>query len=125
MAATARLIVMMEEDEKATLEARAQAAKISTAEFVRRRLFGRGEPEEEALLQVLAELKPVVQKACETIDANLAEIRVLRGAGDEKDTYAAKQAHGDLTRAELVSIAERLQSEPSNPGTVRRRGVRP
>jgi hypothetical protein len=41
MAATARLIVMMEKDEKAALDAQAEAAQVSTAEFVRRRLFGR------------------------------------------------------------------------------------
>lgn len=125
MAATARLIVMLEADEKAALEARAQAAKVSTAEFVRRRLFGRGEPEEEAFLQVLADLKPLVRKACKTIDANLAEIRALRESGDRQEARAAAHACGELTRDELAAIADRLQLQPRKPSAARRRGARP
>ena len=56
MPATARLIVMMAPDEKTALEAQADAANVSTAEFVRRRLFGRGAPEEQTMVQMLAEL---------------------------------------------------------------------
>lgn len=41
--------------------------RISTAEFVRR-LFGRGEPEEQTFLAMLAELKPLVRNACKIID---------------------------------------------------------
>lgn len=124
MAATARLIVMMEQDEKAALDAQAEAAKVSTAEFVRRRLFGREEPEERAFLQMLAELKPLVRKACKTIDANLAEVRALRQSGDEQDTRAAERARGELTRDELASVAERVQFGPRQPSAARRRGAR-
>lgn len=124
MAATARLIVMMEEEEKAALETQARAAKVSTAEFVRRRLFGRGEPEEDALLHILADLRPVVHKACETIDSNLAEIRALRESGTARDARAAERAKGELTSAELATIADGLRLTPQNRSAARRRGGR-
>lgn len=124
MAATARLIVMMEQDEKAALEAQAEAAKVSTAEFVRRRLFGRGEPEERAFLEMLAELKPLVRNACKTIDANLAEIRALRESADRRDAEATRHARGELTREELAAIAERMQLVPHSRSAGRRRGAR-
>lgn len=124
MAATARLIVMMGPDEKAALEAQAEAAKVSTAEFVRRRLFAREEPEERGFLQMLAELKPLVRTACKTIDANLAEIRALRQSGDEWDARAAERARGELTHDELASIADRMPLVPRRPPAARRRRAR-
>lgn len=124
MAATARLIVMMEEDKKAALESEARALNVSTAEFVRRRLFGRAEPEEEALLQLLAELRPFVRKARRTLDANLAEIRALRENAARQDAQVAKRARGELTHGELASVAERLQLAPEGPYAKKRRGGR-
>ncbi len=109
MAATARLIVMMAEDEKAALEAQAADARVSTAEFVRRRLFGRGQPEERAFLEMLAELKPRVRKACKAVDADLAAIRALRERSDDRDVAAAERARHELSPDELASIADRLQ----------------
>ncbi len=109
MAATARLIVMMAEDEKAALEAQAADARVSTAEFVRRRLFGRGQPEERAFLEMLAELKPRVRKACKTVDADLAAIRALRERSHDSDVAAAERARQELSPHELAAIADRLQ----------------
>jgi hypothetical protein len=109
LAATARLIVMMAEDEKAALEAQAADARVSTAEFVRRRLFGRGQPEERAFLEMLAELKPRVRKACKTVDADLAAIRALRERSHASDVAAAERARQELSPHELAAIADRLQ----------------
>jgi hypothetical protein len=109
LAATARLIVMMAEDEKAALEAQAADARVSTAEFVRRRLFGRGQPEERAFLEMLAELKPRVRKACKTVDADLAAIRALRERSHDSDVAAAERARQELSPHELAAIADRLQ----------------
>ncbi len=120
MPATARLIVMVEKDEKAALEARAKAANLSTAELVRRHLFGRTDPEEEAFLQVLAELKPMVRKACRTIDQNLAAIRSQREGAHERETRLAKRTRGELADDELASIADRLQLGATNSSTRRR-----
>lgn len=124
MAATARLIVMMEQDEKAALEAQAEAAEVSTAEFVRRRLFSRREPEEETFLELLAELKPRVRNAAKTIHANLSEIRALRQSGDERDAQIAARVRGELTSSELSAITDRLQVLPRARVTGRRRGAR-
>ena len=124
MAATARLSVMMERDEKAALEAQAEAAEVSTAEFVRRRLFSRGEPEEETFLELLAELKPRVRNAAKTIDANLSEIRALRQSGGKRDAQVAARARGELTPSELSAITNRLQVLPRARVVARRRGAR-
>lgn len=124
MPATARLIVMMEQDEKAALEAQAEEAKVSTAEFVRRRLFGRAEPEEHTFVEMLAELKPLVRRACKTIDANLAEIRALRESTGRRDAQVAKRARAELTGDELEAIADRIQSVPRPVAAGRRRGAR-
>jgi hypothetical protein len=124
MAATARLIVMMEEHEKATLEARAEDANVSTAEFVRRRLFGRGEPEERALLEMLGEIRPLVRKASRAIDADLAEIRSLRESGRTRDARAAEQTRRELTRDELALIADRMRLGPPTRPAARRRRTR-
>jgi Mobilization protein NikA len=124
MAATARLIVMMEQDEKAALETQAEAANVSTAEFVRRRLFGRGEPEEHAFLEMLAELKPLVTNARKTIDANLVDIRALRESAGRRDAQAARHARSELTRPELSAVADRLQLGAPARAARRRRGAR-
>jgi hypothetical protein len=123
MPATARLIVMMEPDEKAAVEAQAEAARVSTAEFVRRRLLGRGEPEEQAFLEMLAELKPLVRKACAAIDANLAAIRAVRESAGRRDARVARQASGELTEAELSALADRMQLAPRPRPAGRRRGA--
>ena len=124
MAATARLIVMMEQEEKAALEAQAEAAQVSTAEFVRRRLFGRGQPEEHTFLEMLAELKPLVRNANKTIDANLAEIRAMREINDTRDAQVAARARSELTGSELSAIADRLELVRHASATERRRGAR-
>jgi hypothetical protein len=124
MAATARLIVMMEQDEKAALEAQAEAARVSTAEFVRRRLFGRGQPEENTFLEMLAELKPLVRNASKTIDANLVEIRAMREINDKRDAQVAARARGELTGSELSAIADRLKLVRRTRAVGRRRGAR-
>lgn len=132
MAATARLIVMMEAAEKAALQARAEAARVSTAEFVRRRLFGGAGPEEQAFLETLAGLKPLVRRAYKTIDANLTDIRRLRESGGRRDAEVARNARAELTRDELASLARRLEAAhgsapagatPAPPGATRGRAV--
>ena len=123
MPATSRLIVMMDPKEKADLEARAEAEQVSTAEFVRRRLFGRAAPEERAFLEMLAELKPLVRRAVRTIDANLADIRALRTSRPESDVAASDRARAELTSEEIAAVAAHLQLG-ALPSGLARRGTR-
>jgi hypothetical protein len=112
MPATARLIVMMQDDEKSALEAQAAAAQVSTAELARRRLFGREAPDEEALRQLLTILRPVVRRAGRALDANLVEIRRLRGAAAARDAAVVERARREMTVDELDAIAERVAVTP-------------
>jgi hypothetical protein len=114
VAVTARLIVLMEPDEKASLDAEAAAAHVSTAEFVRRRLAGRVTPD-------LTALEPHVHAACRTIDANLADIRATRANAETRDQEVARRARLALSRAELAAVADRLSLSPR---AVRRRRAR-
>jgi hypothetical protein len=116
MPATARLIVMMEDEEKSALEAQAAAADVSTAELARRRLFHRDEPEAEALRDLLATLKPVVRRASRMIDANLVQIREMRDATAARDAAIVERTRREMTAGELDAIADRL-------GPVPRRGA--
>lgn len=113
MPATARLIVMLEEEQKAALEAEARAAAVSTAELVRRRLFAPLQPEEDAFLRALADVGPVVRKACDILVADLAEIRLMREGAASAETLAAERARGALTREELEAVADRLRLDPA------------
>ena len=112
MAATARLIVLMEPEEKASLDAEAAAARVSTAEFVRRRLAGRVAPDEQSLLELLARLEPHVRAACTTIDANLADIRASRTSAEARDAEVARRARLSLSKSELAAVADRLALSP-------------
>jgi hypothetical protein len=123
MAATARLIVLMPDEEKAALEAQAAAANVSTAELARRRLFGREDADELALRQLLAVLKPVTRKAGRILDGNLAQIRALRARIEVRDAEVTSRARGALSRDELDAVAERLHLLPE-PAAGRRRGGR-
>lgn len=123
MPATARLIVMMEEADKAAIEAEADAANLSTAEFVRRRLLGRGEPEERAFVEMLAELKPLVRRAAGTIEANLVAIRTLRRTAEARDAGAAARARREVTPGDLQAVADRLRLG-RRAAAGRRRGAR-
>jgi hypothetical protein len=102
----------MEPEEKASLDAEAAAARVSTAEFVRRRLAGRVAPDEQSLLELLARLEPHVRAACTTIDANLADIRASRTSAEARDAEVARRARLSLSKSELAAVADRLALSP-------------
>jgi hypothetical protein len=120
MPATARLIVLMEPQEKASLDAEAAAARVSTAEFVRRRLTGRISPDEQLLLELLIGLEPQMLAACQAIDANLSDIRASRSGAEARDAEVARRARLALGRSELAAVADHLALSP--PAVRRRRG---
>lgn len=121
MPATARLIVLMKPEEKASLDAEAATARVSTAEFVRRRLAGRIAPDEQEFLDLLAALEPHVHAACKRIDANLADIRASRTGADARDAEVARRARRAFNKSELAAVADRLMLWPR---PVRRRRAR-
>ena len=84
---------------------------------------GRAQPEENAFLEMLAELKPLVRNASKTIDANLVEIRAMREINDKRDSQVTARARGELTGSELSAIADRLKLVRRARAVGRRRGA--
>lgn len=116
MAASQTLTIRLEPGEKARVaRAAEQEGNANVSDYVRQRLFGRQPSDaDQALLQMLAEIKPMVTRAIRTIDVNLAEIRKLRDDRPKRDDAAvAERARHELNAVELAAIADRLQLHAS------------
>ena len=110
MAATEQLIVRLNRKQKAQVASEAKRSNSTISDYVRRRLFDKDLPDaDQALIQVLAELKPKVKQAVRAIDANLSKIRQLRNVAGDRDEKAATHARNELSTDELAAAAERLQ----------------
>jgi mobilization protein NikA len=123
MAATEQLIVRLDRREKAQVASEAKRSDSTISDYVRRRLFDKDLPDaDQALIQVLAELKPRVKQAVRAIDANLTKIHQLRNSATERDGSAATRARAELSTDELAAVADRLQlQEPAvRPASPRR-----
>lgn len=83
MAATARLVVQMTPQEKASLDARARQAGLPTAEFVRRRIgsddLDEHRAEIEALLSGLEAAAPTI---LQSLDSSIARAKALEAELD-------------------------------------------
>lgn len=117
MAVTEQINVRLEPGERERVAEAARRSNTTVSSYVRQRLFGR-QPDnaDAALLNMLAEMKPMVSRALHTIDSNLAEIRRLRDDRPERDDAAvAERARREFNPVELAAIAERLQLAPPPP----------
>lgn len=117
MAVTEQINVRLEPGERERVAEAARRSNTTVSSYVRQRLFGR-QPDnaDAALLNMLAEMKPMVSRALHTIDSNLAEIRRLRDDRPERDDAAvAERARREFNPVELAAIAERLQLAPLPP----------
>lgn len=123
MAATEQLIVRLDRKEKAQVANEAKRSDSTISDYVRRRLFDKDLPDaDQALIQVLAEIKPRVKQAVRAIDANLTKIHQLRNSAADRDGKAATRARTELLTDELAAVADRLQLQtPSKrPASSRR-----
>lgn len=123
MAATEQLNIRLEPGEKERVARAAQREGSATvSDYVRLRLFGRQPSDaDQALLQMLAEIKPMVNRAIRTIDVNLAELRKLRDDRPMRDDAAvAERARRELNAVELAAVADRLQLQASPAPRVRK-----
>lgn len=129
MAATEQINIRLEPGERERVAAAARLSNTSVSSYVRQRLFDRAPGNADAaLLHMLAEMKPMVSRALNTIDKNLTEIRRLRDDRPKRDDAAvAERARREFNPVELAAIAERLQLAPPPPAPVARarKGARP
>ncbi|WP_045762271.1 plasmid mobilization protein [Xanthomonas albilineans] len=123
MAATEQLNIRVKpgEKERVARDARREGSS-NVSDYVRQRLFGHQPSDaDQALLGMLAEIKPMVTRAIRTIDVNLAEIQKLRdGIGSCDDVAVAERARNELNAVELAAVAERLQLQPLPARRVRK-----
>jgi hypothetical protein len=82
VSASARLVVQMTPTEKTSLDQRAQKAGLTTSEFVRRRIGGRDNMEEnrEEIEALLAAIENAAPNILQTLDDAIAEANALRTA---------------------------------------------
>lgn len=124
MAVTEQINVRLEPGERERVAEAARRSNTTVSSYVRQRLFGR-QPNnaDAALLNMLAEMKPMVTRALHTIDSNLVEIRRLRDNAPKRDDAAvAERARHEFNPVELAAIAERLQLAPRLPSAPATRG---
>lgn len=111
MAVTEQINVRLEPGERERVAEAARRSNTTVSAYVRQRLFGKQPNNADvALLNMLAEMKPMVTRAMRTIDGNLAEIRRLRDDQAQLDDAAViERARRELNPVELAAVAERLQ----------------
>jgi hypothetical protein len=110
VAATTQLIVRMDPIEKKRVVKDAKRSDRTLSDYVRAKLLTDDLTEEESMLQsVLAELRPTVESALRSIDANLLAIQELRNQAEGRTTGVADRARKELDADELAAVAERLQ----------------
>lgn len=126
MAVTEQLIVRLDRNEKQQVAREAKRSDSTISDYVRRRLFDKDLPDaDQALIQVLAELKPMVKRAVRAIDANLAKIHQLRESASDSVEKVAARVRPELSPDELVAVADRLQLQaPAPRPAVQRRAAR-
>lgn len=121
MAATARLVVMLEPDDKRKLEADANDAKVSVAELVRRRVRGTSAGDEQAFMEALVDLGTRVdelthrmgmrEKRDASLDSEQAEqlkkVRALTTKALRSGRFATLGDVASALEAEFASINSR------------------
>lgn len=107
MPATARLIVMMDPDDKRKLVASAKAQKVSVAKLARERLIGSADPDERLFLETVVELGQKAQRIFAEADARQAREAVARAEQPAREAairakveaaFAATRAQKKLRR---------------------------
>lgn len=111
MPVTEQLNIRLAPGEKQRVAEAARRSDSTVSDYVRQRLFGRQvDDADQALLEMLADIKPMVARAIRTIDGNLAKIQTLRAAKEPRDDAGvAERARKELDQAELAVVADRLQ----------------
>lgn len=126
MPVTEQLNIRLEPGEKRRVAEAARRSDSTVSAYVRQRLFGRQvDDTDQALIEMLAEIKPMVSRVMHAIDGNLAEIQKLRVAKELcDDVGVAEQARNELSQAELAAVADRLQLTAPAPRRAARRANR-
>lgn len=114
MAATARLVLMMDAAAKKRLESEARKEKVSVAEIARRRLAGGRDPDTQATLDAIARLGKTADQVFAGADARVAresqaeerhEAMLATARKDVEDAFARWSPASGKTRRSGPGIA--------------------
>ena len=113
MTKTVRLNLMVSPEEKATIDARAKRANLTTSELVRRAVeIYDPEVDMEALSALAEELGAVAERMERKLDANLAAIAALRSRLNDRAALKAAataelEASGQVWPFDVPAIGQR------------------
>lgn len=105
----ARLVVLMDPEDKRELEERARQGNVSLAEVVRRRLSSEPDPDEAAFFEALSELGQSARQATAAIEADLADARQMRATQADGDEKVRRAVRSGLPADELTALAQWLR----------------
>lgn len=114
MAATERVVVLMEPSQKLRLTKQARAAGLSVGEYIRNRALD----EDEILKALIAELKASTAKAITAIDETLARMDAREKARAEREAEIRAEVEAQLAGIDMDAVA-RLFAPLRNQPTVR------
>lgn len=123
MAATARVVVLMEDDEKTELEAKARAANKSLGAYMRERALG--SDDDERIDQLLALVQESTAQATAALDRTLAKLDAAELQQASREAEARRRAikeFAELDHAGLAALvaggapAEARRASPRRPG---------
>ena len=113
MAATTQLIVRLDPAEKKRVAREAERSGTTLSDYVRAKLFNDDDSDEEpGIRQLLTDLRPIVRKGLDAIDIEMATISRLREEATVRAATVAERTRQDLSRSELLAVADRLQMRP-------------
>ncbi|MBV8197184.1 MAG: hypothetical protein JO263_03540 [Candidatus Eremiobacteraeota bacterium] len=107
MAATARLVVLMDAADKGRLTKQARAAGLSTAEYVRRRTIGKDDTDAE-LVAVLGIVRESTAQANSALDRILNRRKALAREIGRREAAARRKALDEFSDVDFAALAGEL-----------------
>jgi len=111
MAATARVVVLMEPSEKSRLDKQAKSAGLSMGEFVRQRVLGRDEQHQE-IAAILPVVRQSTHQANAALDRLLARRARLDAEAERREKSARAKAREEFADINFASLARALSVRP-------------
>lgn len=116
MAATARVVVLMEETEKVELEARARASKQSVGAYIRSKALDTGDGELAKLLPLVKQSTAAATKALnhalDAVAASMAQAEIR----EAKAVRSAQQEFKEMRPAGLAALVAGVTSNTQTQG---------
>ena len=115
MAASARLVVLVDPKEKRKLEAEAKEAKVSVGEIARRRISGYPNRDEQAFMEALVDLGRQAEDAVKRFDEREQRATLLDASTERALTDARAFIDAGLRSGEYPTIGALIAASLAPP----------